>query len=355
MIDRRELLKLAPAAAMAAFPGVTSASAGPKIKAGQIGTRHAHAAGKMATMRKLDQLYEVVGVVEPDDKRWADVKNTSAYRGVSRLSEEQLLGTDDLRLVAIETEVRQLVPSAARCVAAGKHVHLDKPAGESLEDFRRLLDAASRNRLTVQMGYMFRYNPAFQMLFRVIRNGWLGEVFEVHGVMSKKVDASTRARLAEYRGGAMFELGCHLIDALYVVMGEAKTITPFGRRTHADRDQLVDNQLAVFEYPRATATIRSSLVEVDGGRRRQFVVCGTNGTAEIKPLEPPSLRLTLDRSRGDRQSGTSEVELRPMEGRYDGDFLDLARILNGEKQPDFSTSHDFAVQRAVLQASGLVT
>ena len=70
----------------------------------------------------------------------------------------------------------------------------------------------------------------------------------------------------------------------------------FNRNTHPELDQLNDNCLAVFQYPRATATVRSSLVEVDGNRRRQFVVCGTLGTIAIVPLEPPQLTLTMNRN-----------------------------------------------------------
>ena len=40
-----------------------------KIRIGQIGTRHAHASGKIEAMRKLSDLFEVFGVVEPDSER----------------------------------------------------------------------------------------------------------------------------------------------------------------------------------------------------------------------------------------------------------------------------------------------
>ena len=77
------------------------------------------------------------------------------------------------------------VPTAARCIAAGKHIHLDKPAGESLAALRRLLDDATARRLTVQMGYMLRYNPAFELLFQAVREGWLGEITEIDAAMGK--------------------------------------------------------------------------------------------------------------------------------------------------------------------------
>ena len=43
------------------------------IKVGQIGTKHAHAAGKLATMLDLSDVYEVVGVAEADEKQRAKV------------------------------------------------------------------------------------------------------------------------------------------------------------------------------------------------------------------------------------------------------------------------------------------
>ena len=53
-------------------------------------------------------------------------------------------------------------------------------AGESLSAFKKVMDEASRRGLAVQMGYMFRNNPGFQLCFRAIREGWLGTVFELH-------------------------------------------------------------------------------------------------------------------------------------------------------------------------------
>lgn len=357
-MQRRRFLQTTSGAALAfslhatagLVPGTESSA---RIKVGQIGTAHAHASGKMDAMRKFADLYEVLGIVESDDKRRMALQNSSTYRGVKWMSEEELLGTKGLQAVAVETEVRELVATAARCVVAGLHVHLDKPAGESLPQFKKLLDDATRRGRVIQMGYMFRYNPAFQFLFRAVKEGWLGNVFEAHGVISKTVDDASRRNLAEYAGGSMFELGCHLIDALVAVLDKPEKVTPYVRRTRADKDNLADNQLAVFEYPRATATIRSALVEVDGNRRRQFVVCGDKGTIDIRPLEPPRLTLTLAEPCGDFAKGTHEVELPKMTGRYDGDFIDLARIIRREKPHDYPPAHDLAVQQAVLEASGL--
>ena len=49
---------------------VAQADSNNRVKFSQIGTRHAHASGKIGTARKFKDHYEVVGVVEPDDERW---------------------------------------------------------------------------------------------------------------------------------------------------------------------------------------------------------------------------------------------------------------------------------------------
>ncbi len=324
-----------------------------KIKVGQIGTKHAHASGKIGTARKFSDLYDVVGVVEPDDARWNSVKNSAAYKDVPRMTEEQLLNVAGLQFVCVETEVEDLIQAAKACVAAGKHIHLDKPAGVNYSGFEKLVQMAQENDVLIQMGYMFRYNPGFQFIFKSIREGLLGDVFEVDGVISKKIGDQTRKQLARYAGGTMFELGCHLIDSLHVAMGTPQRITAFPRTTYPDKDALVDNMLAVFDYPKATATIRSAMLEVDGFRRRQFVVVGSEGTIVLRPLEKPVLELTLESAKENHTKGSQLVELPLSGGRYDGDFLEMAAVLNGAKEFPFSYQHDLDVQKSVLLGSGL--
>ena len=360
-IKRRDFIKtsartaagVAVAVPVAAAASAAAARSGKRIKAGQIGVGHAHAAGKVGTMRKLDEDYQVVGVVEPDPRLRRQWENHPAYRDLKWMTEEQLLSTPGLEAVAVETAVRDLVPTAARCVAAGKHIHLDKPAGPSLAAFKTVLDEADRNGLTMQMGYMFRNNSAFRFCFNAVRQGWLGEIFELDAVISKTISDARRPPLAEYSGGSMFELGCHLVDAAVAVLGKPQMVTPHLRRTRPGRDNLADNTLAVLDYPKATCTIRSALIEVEGNRRRQFVLCGTEGTIDIRPLEPPKLLLALSRARGGFRRGYQEVKLPPMPGRYDDQLAELARIIRGEEENRYPPSHDLAVHETVLRASDM--
>ena len=204
------------------------------------------------------------------------------------------------------------------------------------------------------MGYMYRFNPAVQFLRDCLRKGWLGEPFEVHTVMSKVVPHGGRQGLDDYAGGIMFELGCHIVDLAIDVLGAPDQVTAYPRRVIADaEDSLVDNMMAVLEYPRATATVRSTAVEVEGFARRHFVVCGTEGTCHIQPLDRPSIRLALSQPRGELRKGYQDIPFDPPYRRYVGDAADLAAVIRGEKSQDWGRTHDLAVQETVLRAAGL--
>lgn len=348
VLTRRSFIAGAAAATLASR-AVFGRAEKPRIKLGQIGTTHAHA-NKLSVYRKSDA-YEVVGIVEPDDKRWAGASKNAAYRDLPRLTEAELLATPNLQVVMIETDIADLVPSGRRCVDAGKHIHLDKPAGESLDAFRELLVAAETKKLIVQLGYMLRFSPATLLLRKLIADGALGDLFEVTGVMSKVVGAAERKKLAAFSGGMMFELGCHLVDLVVRTLGKPESVTPFALATK--EDGLKDNCLAVFKYPKATATVRSTALEVNGNARRQFVVCGTEGTLRVEPLESPVVRLTLAKDAGGFKKGTQDVPM-PAYSRYIGDAADMAAVLRGEKANDYSYAHDLVVHECVLRGSGMM-
>jgi len=353
MADPTRRHALAQLGATALLGSATAADPKPcakRIKVGQIGVGHAHAS-KLSVYRDSPD-YEVVGVVEPDDALRKQAENTPAFRGVKWLTREQLLNTSGLQAVLVETRVRDLLDNAEACVSAGMHVHIDKPAGESLPQFKRILDTAAKKKLLVQMGYMYRYNPAVVLLREFLKKGWLGEVFEIHTVMSKVVPAAQRKQLTEYRGGIQFELGCHVLDLVIGVLGKPKDMTAFNLHSSTLDDKLLDNMLAVLSYPRATASVKASALEVEGGDRRHLVVCGSEGTFHIQPLDNPAARVSLSKAQGEYKKGTQDVKF-PKYTRYVEDAADMARVIRGEKPTDFPYEHDLAVQETLLRACDL--
>lgn len=329
-----------------------------RLKIGQIGLGHEHASGQMQAMRNLPDDFEVVGVVEEPGARWSKPTDR-AYQGIPFMTEAELFAVPGLQAVSVETNMPLLAATALRCVESGLHVHLDKPGGETMPPFRAVVEGCRDRGLALQMGYMYRGNPAVRFIQQALRDGWLGEIFEVHVVMSRWDNDTYRAFLADYAGGAMYNFGSHLIDLVVALLGRPEAVHSFQKSTRDDG--LKDNGLAVLEYRRATATIRASIAEVDGMRHRRLIVCGTRGTAEVYPLEQPGhryhldplhVRLTLQHSNDQYEAGTHLVDVGVMHGRYESQWAEFAQVIRGERAAEYGYDHDLLVHEVLLAAAG---
>lgn len=343
MMTRRNLLLASSALAWS-----PTLAASPRLRIGQIGTEHAHAAGKMEAIRNLPDLYEVAGIASKT------APQGNAFSGLPLMSEAALLAAPGLQAVAIETRVEDSCAAALRAIQAGKHIHLDKPGSLEHESFKSMRLGADKRGLVVQMGYMLRYNPAFELLFQASREGWLGEITEIDGMMGKLADSRTRKSIGELPGGGMFELGCHMIDAVITLLGKPGKVIPVSTPTQP-ADGVKDNQLAVLEYAKTTVTLRCNHADPFGGPRRRFQVTGTKGSIEIMPMESGELVARFTEAHAPYKKGEQKVKLEVPKGRYDREFVDLAKVIRGEKLLAWDAAHDIAVHETVLRAAGVLS
>ena len=329
----------------------------PPIKIGQIGTGNQHAY-KLGTLRRLTELFEVVGVAGDDPGALGKAPKGECYQGLKWMSHDELLAVPGLQAVAVETEERLPIPVALRCVRAGKHIHLDKPCGESLPAFKTLLDEAKAKDLTVQVGYMYRNNPAVQFCIKAVREGLIGKVFDLDAAMSRHDGDTYRKLIGTYRGGAPYIFACHLIDLAVTLMGEPERVRPFLRRTRPDG--VLDNSLTVLEFPQdRLATIRISITEAQGFQRRHLTVFGDKGTITVQPLEVKgnmsggAVSLALEEEHGGYRKGVQNVEMPPPKDRYEDQWREFAAVLNGESANPYTYEHDYTVHKCHLEACGL--
>jgi predicted dehydrogenase len=331
-----------------------------KIKIGQIGVCHEHAAGKINTLRILPDVFEIVGVV--DDRKSSAAKFVSndltGYKDLKWMTEDELFRTPGLQAVTVEVPNNDLVPTAIRCMKHNLAMHMDKPAGEDLELFGELLHGCKERNLPFQMGYMFRSNPAIQFCIKAVRENWLGDIFEIQANMSHNYGGdSYQEYLAKFKGGIMFNLGCHLIDFIIFMLGRPEKITPFLKSTVGVAKESKNNCLTIIEYPHTIVTLYACSFEVDGGNRRHLKICGSKGTIELSPLErfdgkPLQMRMTLLEGNKEYAAGTHLVDLGIKLDRYQDQLMELAKIINGEMKNPYTYDHDYLVQEVVLAAAG---
>ena len=345
LLSRRGLLVAGIAGALAAPAGTR------KIRVAVLGIGHAHAMGKVQALRSMDE-FELVGVCEPDA---GQSREHEALEGLKWLSESEVLGDGSLELVVVESRVQENLHYARKCIDAGKYVHLDKPPGVDLGALRQLLEDAGRKNLVVQMGYQWRYHAGMQAAIKAARKGWLGNIYMVRATINKPISRETRVRLAKFKGGMMFELGCHMIDRVVALLGKPRSVTGRLRHDSLVDDTLADNTLAVLEYDSALAEVYVAAMQPHGGNYRTLEILGTNGTATVRPFSPLRLRLDLGEPAGPYSSGQQYVPLTPPPGLgFAPDFRELAAVIRQGAKPTYSREHDLAVQEVLLKACRMV-
>lgn len=325
-----------------------------KIKIGQIGIGHNHGESKMKAVRKFPELFEVIGYAE-ENEHWVEKRGgNKGYIGLPRLSVEEIIEKSDA--VLIESDIWDLTKYAKMCVDAGKHIHMDKPASGTLEEYKYVLDTAKEKNLAVQLGYMYRYNPAVLKCLEHIKNGDIGEIYSINAEMSTFHGPEYRRWLTNFGGGIMYILGSHLVDLIVYMLGEPKKITSFLKHTGLDGIDLEDNNLAVLEYDKALARVFVSSVEVNGFGRRQLMVSGSKGTVNICPLERPITMTYSDTDIADKtyedRKKTFTFADNTASGRYDEMMQDFYAYIQGEKENPFTYEHDYLVQKVLWEIVG---
>ena len=334
-----------------------------KIKIGQIGVCHEHASGYIQTLRMLPDIFEIVGVV--DERPTAAARfagdDLKPFEDLRFLTEEELFAVPGLQAVTVEVPNLELVPTAMRCMEHNLAIHMDKPAGEDLELYGRLLSGCKSRQLPFQIGYMFRNNPAVQWVMNAVRQGWLGEIFEIQASMSHNYGGEPyQEYLGQFPGGIMFNLGCHLIDLVVAIMGSPTAVTPFLKSAPGYPDRIKNHCLAILEYPHATATIRACSQETDGLGVRRFKLCGTKGSVEWCPIErfdgqPLLMDLVLKEAVPGYSAGVHNINFGIIRDRYENQLLEFAAIINGQIANPYSYEHDYLAHKVIMAASGYTT
>lgn len=323
------------------------------LKIGQIGIGHNHS-DKIKAVKHYPELFELVGYAE-ENEEWIDRRGSNTHFGdVPRLSVEEVLEKSDAILV--ETDVWNLTKTAQMCIDAGKHVHIDKPACGTVAEFKHLLDTAREKNLVVQLGYMYRYNPAVLKTIDMVNKGELGKISAIHAEMSVIHTPKYRKWLGNFKGGDMYIFGSHLIDLIVYLMGKPNRVVssmiPSGENGVISHDVTA----AILEYDNALARVYSSSVEWNGWARRCFTVAGSEGTIHIQPMEGNYEMKFYPRHEGKKYT-TQEfipIELPPLKGdaRYDEMIRSFHDYIVGKAENPFTYDHDLAVHEVLHDVVG---
>lgn len=123
-----------------------------------------------------------------------------------------MLAADDVEAVAVATPSHTHGALVGEALAAGRHVYCEKPLCLDVGEARRLEAEAERRRLTLMVGHILLYHPAFRELLARVRAGELGRLRYIY---------STRLSLGKIRReeSALWSFAPHDISMILQLAG----------------------------------------------------------------------------------------------------------------------------------------
>lgn len=324
------------------------------VKIAQIGTGHDHASATYGSLKKNSDLFELVGLAEPIPENHSRI-----YKDAKVFTVEELLAMPDLEAVAIEAGKEHGVKYAQLFADRGIAVHVDKPGSADLPSWEKFIATMKAKRLPLSLGYMYRFNPLVMQALEMARNGELGDIFSVEAHMSVRHDTEKRRWLGKYKGGALYYIGCHLVDMVCQFQGFPDEVLPLTTRTRNEGVESEDYGFAVLKYPKGVSFVKTCSSELNGFDRRQLVICGTKGTYEIRPWEihttggqRTEAKLTLLRDNQNHWANGAKMIESDIYDRYDAMMRHFAAQIRQNAVMLCSYEYELELFRTIIKACG---
>lgn len=189
-------------------------------------------------------------------------------------------------------------------LANQKNTYCEKPLGKNLADAREIAQKAHSSKAFTHTALMLRYIPAVHQMKSILENGGLGEIFHFrahlfHGsYLNPQRPMSWRLRHADSGGGALADLGVHLLDLVRFLLGEVDWVQCLTRTFISQRPQNagskqmekvdVDDWALCTIGMRCGATGSVEVTRVAGGTDESTIieVIGSRGSLRVNFEDP---------------------------------------------------------------------
>jgi predicted dehydrogenase len=174
-------------------------------------------------------LVNIVGVAttrEETAKKAAEEINCAVWTVQYR----ELLERADIDLIDCCTPNHMHEEIIIAAAKTGKHIYCEKPLAMNVEQAKRMVEAVKQASVKTQLTFNFRFFPAIYRAKQLVDSGFLGRVFSFRGryFRSSYIDPtkplSWRLSKEISGGGALHDLGSHIIDLLYYLLGPFSSV-----------------------------------------------------------------------------------------------------------------------------------
>ncbi|MCY4061465.1 MAG: Gfo/Idh/MocA family oxidoreductase [Chloroflexi bacterium] len=255
----------------------------PKIRIGLIGyggIGRVHAGAYRAIPFHYGLPADSITIAGVATTRPETAKRAAEEIGCSTFTDDfrQLLARDDIDMVDICTPNNSHHEIVLAAAAAGKHIYCEKPLALNVAEAEAMAQAVRAAGVKAQVTFNFRFFPAVMRAKELVDAGFLGRVFSFRGRYHRSSyiegdkPMSWRLQRDVTGGGALFDLGSHVLDLLYYILGEFESV-------NGTLDTLIR------ERPAAAGSAEMARVDVDDIALLQARAAdGRLGTVEISRM-----------------------------------------------------------------------
>lgn len=223
------------------------------IKVGVFGAGHL---GKIhiRLLLELSDIYEFVGFYDPNDEN-ANVASTEF--NIKRFDDANAL-LDAVDCIDIVTPTITHFDLASKALRKSKHVFIEKPVTQTVDEARILTNLAHEAGVKVQVGHVERFNPAFQAAVPYLSNPMFIETHRLAQFNPRGTDVPV-----------VLDLMIHDLDAiLSVVNSGVKRISASGVAVVSDTPDITN---ARIEFDNGcVANLTASRISMKNMRKSRF-------------------------------------------------------------------------------------
>lgn len=222
------------------------------LNAGVIGAGHL---GKIH-LRLLQQsdYYNLVGFYDRDATQRKKIEEEFGYKAFD--SAESLIQVCDM--VDVVTPTVHHFETAKKIISAGKHLFIEKPITQSIEEADELIELADKQGIKGQVGHVERFNPAFMAVNHMIDNPMFIETHRLAEFNPRGTDVSV-----------VLDLMIHDIDAiLSVVRSKVKSIHASGVSVISETPDIANARIEFING--CVANLTASRISLKNMRKSRF-------------------------------------------------------------------------------------
>jgi predicted dehydrogenase len=180
----------------------------------------------------------------------------------------------------------------AKAIEAGKHVLCEKPLFIDPKDAEKLIKLRDQYQVKVGEAFMVRTHPQWAKAKEIIDSGELGEVLSYQATFSYyNTDPNNIRNIAEYGGGALWDIGCYPIMTSRFLFGENPHQVILNAQIHPEfKTDTLSNAIMDFPFGKtASFTVSTQLapyqrVHVMGSKKEMEILIPFNPSAGAETL-----------------------------------------------------------------------